>query len=586
MKDLPQPKISVITCFYNVGPFLEEAVNSVINQHYQDWELILIDDGSTDNSTDIAKTFAANFEGRIFYIDHETHANKGASTSRNIGIAKAKGEWIAFLDADDVWLPEYLENQVEILQKHDVSLICEATQYWYSWNNPQADDAIIFVGAGPDKVYYPVQLAIELYPLGTGAAPCICGMLAKKSTIEKLGGFDDRFPGMYDDQAFLIKFYLNEKVFISSSCNNKYRQRPDSLVGFSQRKGGYYQVREKFLLWLKEYIRDSKINNADISVLVQKALIPPPLVSVIVTFLNEEKFIEETIQSVLNQDYPNWELLLVDDGSSDTSTNISKKYQSRYPGQIFYLEHENHQNKGLSASRNLGVKYAKGEYLAFLDADDIWLSNKISNQVRIFQDNPGIGMVAEGSIRWFSWSETGEIDKTIPVGVAGDRIYEPYQLLYELYPLGNGAAPGPCSWLLSKEAVHRAGGFEESFNKQFQLYEDQAFLCKIYLREKVYISSSFNNYYRQRQGSIVKRVTEEGLYHSVRRYFLEFLEKYLEQNNIVDHRLQVLIKKSLRPYRYPVAYFLFESAPKKGIRFLKESIPVSIKNAIKSRLKK
>ena len=80
-----------------------------------------------------------------------------------------------------------------------------------------------------------------------------------------------------------------------------------------------------------------------------------PLVSCITPFLNAEKFIKEAIQSVLDQTYDNWELFLIDDGSTDSSTEIALHYASRYPRKVRYLSHNGHQNLGLGISRNLGI---------------------------------------------------------------------------------------------------------------------------------------------------------------------------------------------------------------------------------------
>jgi cellulose synthase/poly-beta-1,6-N-acetylglucosamine synthase-like glycosyltransferase len=84
-----------------------------------------------------------------------------------------------------------------------------------------------------------------------------------------------------------------------------------------------------------------------------------PLVSVIMIFFNEEKFIEEAIASIIAQIYKHWELLLVDDGSTDRSTEIAKSYAEKYPEKVRYLEHENHENRGMSATRNLGISNNK-----------------------------------------------------------------------------------------------------------------------------------------------------------------------------------------------------------------------------------
>ena len=98
-----------------------------------------------------------------------------------------------------------------------------------------------------------------------------------------------------------------------------------------------------------------------------------PLVTVITIFLNAERFIDEAITSVLEQSYREWELLLVDDGSSDGSTTIALEYEHKYPNNVRYLKHDGNKNCGISASQNLGISNAKGEYIAFLDADDVWL---------------------------------------------------------------------------------------------------------------------------------------------------------------------------------------------------------------------
>src|SRR5215218_5812117 len=93
------------------------------------------------------------------------------------------------------------------------------------------------------------------------------------------------------------------------------------------------------------------------------------LVSVIIIFLDAERFIEEAIESVFAQTYDDWELLLVDDGSTDGDTRIALEYAEQNPGRVRYLQHPGHQNRGMSASRNLGIGSARGEYIAFLDAD-------------------------------------------------------------------------------------------------------------------------------------------------------------------------------------------------------------------------
>lgn len=302
-----------------------------------------------------------------------------------------------------------------------------------------------------------------------------------------------------------------------------------------------------------------------------------PLVSVITAFLDEEKFLGEAIESVLQQEFQNWELILIDDGSSDSSSALAKAYAARYPDRVFYHDHPGHTNKGLSASRNAGINFVRGELIAFLDADDVWLPQKLSQQVAIFQQHGGIAMVAEASLYWYSWEAAERKDIAIPVGAPQDKCYLSGELTTHLYPLSAGAAPCPSGLMLTKDAINRIGGFEESFTKEYQLYEDQAFLHKVYLREQVYISSACQNKYRQRTGSIVQKVNSDGHYHQVRRYFLEWLEKYIQEAGIEDSTTECLLEQALIPYRYPRLYFIAVTLPAK----LKGAIGKGIRTLIR-----
>jgi len=269
------PKISIITCFLNVEEYIQETIESVLTQEYNNWELLLIDDGSTDKSTDIAKKFAQKYPDRIIYCEHENHINRGSSASRNVGINKAGGTLIAFLDADDVWLPEMLSQVLNLIQQYSVAMVCEASEYWYDWNDTTKPNKIIQIGAPQDRVYEPPELMLTIYPLAEGSpsAPCPCGMLVTKEAVIKHGAFDESFSGMYDDQAFLIKFYLHESVYISSTCNNKYRQRPGSLVHSSHGMSNYLKERKYFLRWLKNYLHYRNINYPEVNFLLKKELL-------------------------------------------------------------------------------------------------------------------------------------------------------------------------------------------------------------------------------------------------------------------------------------------------------------------------
>ncbi|WP_144427427.1 glycosyltransferase family 2 protein [Nostoc piscinale] len=158
-----------------------------------------------------------------------------------------------------------------------------------------------------------------------------------------------------------------------------------------------------------------------------------PLVSCIVIFFNAgEKFFIEAIESVFAQTYDNWELLLVDDGSTDGSSVIALQYAEKYLEKVRYLQHEHHQNRGMSATRNLGIRNAKGEYIAFLDADDVWLPQKLEQQLAIMESNPQAKVVFGSTQFWYSWTgnpKDSKRDRIRELGIPSNGLFHPPKLL-------------------------------------------------------------------------------------------------------------------------------------------------------------
>lgn len=275
-------------------------------------------------------------------------------------------------------------------------------------------------------------------------------------------------------------------------------------------------------------------------------------VSAIVIFLNAEKFLAEAIASVFAQSEPGWELLLVDDGSTDGGSEIARRCAREHPGQVRCLEHPGHENRGMSASRNAGIRAARGEFVAFLDADDVWLPHKLSEQLAIARAHPRAGMICGATEYWWSWSDAKRENVVIPLGVALDQLHEPPQLSLSLYPLGPGAAPCPSDLMIRREVCARVGGFEEHFRHELQMYEDQAFLAKVYVSTPVYVSGSVWDRYRQHEESCVAKVTNAGRYHEVRRFFLQWLEKHLTAQKIEQPAVWRALQKALWRDRHPV----------------------------------
>lgn len=110
-------KVSIITASYNYENFIKETIESVINQTFQDWELIIVDDGSKDNSVEVIKSYCQK-DARIKLFQHENGENKGLAETIKLGIQKTQSEWIAFLESDDTITPDYLAEKFNIIDKY------------------------------------------------------------------------------------------------------------------------------------------------------------------------------------------------------------------------------------------------------------------------------------------------------------------------------------------------------------------------------------------------------------------------------------------------------------------------------------
>jgi glycosyltransferase involved in cell wall biosynthesis len=255
-----QPTVSTVIIFLNAEPFLQEAVRSVFAQSYSAWELLLIDDGSTDGSTAIARHYADECPERVRYLEHLGHANRGMSASRNLGIQHARGAYLAFLDADDVWSTHTLEEQVKILEAHpDAAMVYGPIQWWYSWTGKAEDqerDYVERLGVPAETLIQPPRL-LPRFLRDKAAVPS--GFLVRRQIIDQVDGFEDQFRGEYEDQVFCAKVCLNAPVFASGQCWYRYRQHPDSCVVAGQRTGATHAARLRFLNWLAQYLAEQKV---------------------------------------------------------------------------------------------------------------------------------------------------------------------------------------------------------------------------------------------------------------------------------------------------------------------------------------
>jgi glycosyltransferase involved in cell wall biosynthesis len=278
------------------------------------------------------------------------------------------------------------------------------------------------------------------------------------------------------------------------------------------------------------------------------------IVSAIIIFLDAETFIQKAIESVLAQTYGNWELLLVDDGSTDGSTEIAQRYVEQHPGQVRYLEHPDHQNRHMSASRNLGISQAKGQYIAFLDADDVWLPHKLEQQVAILDSHPEAGMVYGRFLYYYSWTgkpEDSQRDFFPRLGVEPDTLIGSPTLLM-LFLQRKAAVPCVSDFMVRREIAERVGGFEADFCVLTRgMYEDQVFYAKVCLKTPVFATDECWCKYRRHPGSACAIERQTGLYHSSRLTYLSWLAKHLSEQGFKGSDVWEVLQHELWVYQHP-----------------------------------
>lgn len=179
------PLVSVIIPTYNRGWIIKEAVDSVLSQNFVNFELIVVDDGSTDNTRDILDAYKNDI--KVFRCN-----NQGVSAARNRGIAQALGKFIAFLDSDDLWMPNKLSMQVDFFNTNKEALICQTEEIWIRNN----------VRVNPKKRHKKLSGMIFEPSL------CLCmvspsAVMIKRELFEAVGLFDESLPACEDYDLWL-----------------------------------------------------------------------------------------------------------------------------------------------------------------------------------------------------------------------------------------------------------------------------------------------------------------------------------------------------------------------------------------------
>ncbi|EOQ02677.1 glycosyltransferase family 2 protein [Bacillus thuringiensis] len=205
------PLVTIITPSYNAEKFIKETIQSVRNQTYTNWEMLIVDDMSNDNTRNIIKE-AIEKDQRIKLISLEK--NSGAAVARNIGIDNAKGKYVAFLDSDDLWLPEKLEKQIAFMQAKDIAF--SFTGYKIIKQSGESTSKVIYA---PEKIGYNELLKNT-----------IIGCLTVMLDIEKLGRIQMPNIRTRQDTAMWLKILKYEKyAYGLNEVLSQYRNVENSI---------------------------------------------------------------------------------------------------------------------------------------------------------------------------------------------------------------------------------------------------------------------------------------------------------------------------------------------------------------------
>lgn len=420
--------VSVIMPVYNTERYVSEAIQSVIAQTFSDWELILIDDGSTDASGKICDQHASR-DSRIHVIHSD---NFGVSHARNLGITHAKGNWIFFADSDDILCDNCLELLVSNSSHADV--VIGAFRECIEQRVFSVGRETLFIGS--EKAF--AQNFIHCYR--KFMFQCVWGKLYRKSIIRVMfdetisygedlifnlsnlvdfegiriipdivyqyfkrkntsclssGSIENRLQISYGVMKMIIRRFPNDTKLTDYLTGkftiHTYNHLIRVLSNCGDTSSGVAAVQKVLAdkLFLDPLVQSaaaplpelkpvweaiiSRNANAVASLMVQPNTRPimsdsPGMISVILPVYNMATTVERAIQSIVNQTYERWELIIIDDGSTDGVGNVVNHYLEKEP-RIRFVQTT---NQGVSHARNAGIDMAVGEWVAFLDGDDAY----------------------------------------------------------------------------------------------------------------------------------------------------------------------------------------------------------------------
>ena len=378
-------KVSVVIPVYNGHKYLHDAIDSVVNQTYRNVEIIVVNDGSNDDgkSREVAKRYGS----KIRYIEQE---NRGVAGALNTGLSAMSGDVFCWLSHDDVYRPNKIERQVEYFNRLGRDDVVLFSNYALIDENDRITAAVAMERVIGDKP----QLAL--------LRGCIngCTIFVPKKIFDEVGPFNEtlRFTQDYD---LWSRMSLRHSFVHMSDVLVDYRMHPEqgsrdtgatgeanklwidlvdrtsladrvAIAGSSLR---FFQSQAEFLAATPyDLATDHAFKRAETCIGATK-------VSVIIPFFNEIGTARRAILSALAQTHQNLEVIAIDDGSTEDASELEVIAAADKRLRIIRKS-----NGGPASARNMGMRAATGEYVAFLDGDDTWAPEKIAVQMRQMQE--------------------------------------------------------------------------------------------------------------------------------------------------------------------------------------------------------
>ncbi|XVN41147.1 MAG: glycosyltransferase [Rickettsia endosymbiont of Argas persicus] len=385
------PKVSIIIPVYNGANYMREAIDSALAQTYKNIEIIVINDGSRDDGK--TEQIALFYGDKIRYFSKE---NGGCASALNVGIENMKGEYFSWLSHDDVYYPNKVEHQVNILNKlenKDTILYCG-----YELINSKSQ-SLYFIK--PDQKHSKEKLNIPLFALLHGLIHG-CTLLIPSKYFKEIGLFDETLKHT-QDYDYWFKLFRIAPIYFDSEILIKSREHPEQSTHVvpNQLKeaealwsGFLEKITEEEMIEVGDSVHEflyhaaafckqaGYIESSKLAYSMGEPELPKIKISVIMPVYNSINFAIQAIESVLAQTHENFELIVINDGSTEDTTKLQEI--CRKDSRIIYISQK---NKGPAAARNLGIEKATGKYIAFINATDLFMPNKLESQLKFMAEN-------------------------------------------------------------------------------------------------------------------------------------------------------------------------------------------------------